>query len=106
MSIETSLEPIMLDVDLSVESHELDTALSMDAYDLDVDTKVENITINYDPLPEGGSPGDLLVKKSGEDYDAWWVPPATSVEQDNTRPITSGAVYTEIGNINALLATI
>lgn len=31
---------------------------------------------------------------------------ATSAEQDNTKPITSGAVYTAVGNINALLATI
>ena len=31
---------------------------------------------------------------------------ADAVEQDNTRPITSAAVYTEVGNINALLATI
>lgn len=28
------------------------------------------------------------------------------VEQDNTRPITSSAVYTEVGNINILLQTI
>lgn len=31
---------------------------------------------------------------------------ATVAEQDNTKPITSGAVYTAVGNINALLATI
>lgn len=31
---------------------------------------------------------------------------ATDVEEDNTRPITSAAVYAEIGNINAILATI
>lgn len=31
---------------------------------------------------------------------------AKSVEQDNTLPVTSAAVYTEVGNINALLATI
>ncbi len=31
---------------------------------------------------------------------------ATSAEQDNTKPITSGAVYAAVGNINALLATI
>lgn len=31
---------------------------------------------------------------------------AEAVEQDNTLPITSAAVYTEVGNINALLATI
>lgn len=29
-----------------------------------------------------------------------------SVEKDNTKPITSAAVYVEVGNINALLATI
>lgn len=31
---------------------------------------------------------------------------ANAVEQDNTRPITAAAVYTEVGNINALLETI
>ena len=31
---------------------------------------------------------------------------ATIVEQDNTRPVTSAAVFNEIGNINALLETI
>ena len=57
-------------------------------------------------LPSGGSPGSLLAKRSGEDGDAGWIMPADAAEQDNTRPITSAAVYTEIGNINALLATI
>ena len=31
---------------------------------------------------------------------------ATEVESDNTHPITSAAVYTTVGNINALLQTI
>lgn len=31
---------------------------------------------------------------------------AHDAEKDNTRPITSAAVYTEIGNIDALLKTI
>ncbi len=31
---------------------------------------------------------------------------AGQAEQDNTRPITSAAVYAEIGNINSLLETI
>lgn len=56
--------------------------------------------------PAGGNAGDLLVKRSGADYDVEWITPATTAERDNTRPITSAAVYTEIGNINALLATI
>ena len=57
-------------------------------------------------LPAGGSPGDLLTKRSVTDGDAEWVAPADSPEQDNTRPITAAAVYTVIGNIDALLATI
>lgn len=57
-------------------------------------------------VPRGGYAGDVLLKRSADDYDAEWVAPASSAEQDNTRPITSAAVYTEIGNINALLATI
>lgn len=31
---------------------------------------------------------------------------AEIVEKDNTKPVTSAAVFTEVGNINALLATI
>ena len=31
---------------------------------------------------------------------------ADAVEQDNTRPVTSAAVYVEIGNIEALLAAL
>lgn len=31
---------------------------------------------------------------------------ADSIEQDNTRPVSAAKVYAEIGNINALLATI
>jgi hypothetical protein len=31
---------------------------------------------------------------------------ATAVEQDNTKPITSAAVHTEVGNIEALLAAL
>ena len=57
-------------------------------------------------MPLGGVAGDIIIKRSGADFDAEWVAPATSVEQDNTLPITAGAVYTEVGNINALLATI
>lgn len=57
-------------------------------------------------VPEGGLAGDLLAKRSNGDFDVEWITPANSVEQDNTRPITAAAVYTEVGNINALLATI
>lgn len=45
---------------------------------------------------------DLEITQSG----VLSVTKATAVEQDNTHPITSAAVYTEVGNINALLQTI
>lgn len=45
---------------------------------------------------------DLQITESG----VLSVQKATSVEADNTHPITAAAVYTEVGNINALLATI
>lgn len=46
--------------------------------------------------------GDNLKVVGGE----LTVDTASNVQQDNTKPITSAAVYTEVGNINALLALI
>ena len=57
-------------------------------------------------LPSGGEAGQLLMKTSNVDYITEWVSPANQMEQDNTRPITSGAVYTTVGNIQQLLALI
>lgn len=74
--------------------------------DAELSTTIEHVYVEGGALPEGGNAGDILMKRSNGNYDAEWVAPATSAEQDNTRPITAGAVYTEIGNINALLATI
>ena len=45
---------------------------------------------------------DLLITNDG----VLSVDKATAVIEDNTKPITAAAVYTEVGNINALLATI
>lgn len=45
---------------------------------------------------------NLLVTEEG----ILSVDTASDAEEDNTRPITAAAVYTEIGNINVLLATI
>lgn len=45
---------------------------------------------------------DLQITQSG----VLSVTKANAVEQDNTHPITAAAVYTEVGNINALLQTI
>lgn len=45
---------------------------------------------------------DLLITEEG----VLSVDKATMVEADNTRPITSAAVYAEVGNIQVLLETI
>ena len=102
----TYLEPIMLDMDMTVEDYELDMDTGDESLSLDMDSRIEQVIIETGGLPEGGEIGDIIVKRSLEDYDVEWVTPASSAEQDNTRPITAAAVYTEIGNINALLATI
>lgn len=58
----------------------------------------------------GGSGGGGYTIGEGLKLDAATntlsVDTADKVEQDNTKPVTSAAVYTEVGNINALLATI
>ena len=59
---------------------------------------------------KGGSGGGGYRIGSGLKLDAKTntlsVDTADVVEGGNTKPITSAAVYTEVGNINALLATI
>lgn len=67
---------------------------------------VNRIIYTEGGLPAGGKAGDLLAKRTDANQDAEWITPANDVEADNTKPITSAAVYKEIGNINALLATI
>lgn len=72
-------------------------------------------------LPDGGTAGQLLGKTSSTDYDTGWltlgdnlaisggildVVTADAAEEDNTRPITSAAVHTEVGNIEVLLAAL
>ena len=59
----------------------------------------------------GGSGEENYIKSISDDFSVdesgkLSLKKATSVEQDNTKPITSAAVYTEIGNINALLEII
>lgn len=67
-----------------------------------------NGILTYDGKALGGgcaggyAIGDGLKVENGK----LSVDTATVAEQDNTKPITSGAVYTAVGNINALLATI
>lgn len=57
----------------------------------------------------GGSGGGYTIGdglKLDADTNTLSVDTAAAVEKDNTKPVTSAAVYTEVGNINALLATI
>lgn len=67
--------------------------------------------------PQGGGGGGTWASLLGKPFEtigdnlkivgrALTVDTASYVEQDNTKPITSAAVYTEVGNINALLALI
>lgn len=99
VTVEPELSENLIEVTPSLSENTIETTAELN-------TTIEHTYVEGGALPKGGSAGDVLMKKSNGDYDAEWVAPATSAEQDNTRPITAGAVYTEIGNINALLATI
>lgn len=94
--------------DTALQPSSIDSALS-DQSTNPVQNKVikqalDNVTSAA--LPSGGEAGQILMKTSNVDYVTEWVSPANQMEQDNTRPITSGAVYTTVGNIQQLLALI
>ena len=92
----------------ALQSSSVDSALSSNSTN-PVQNKVITSALNdisVTGLPSGGTQGQLLMKSSNTDYITEWISPANSVEQDNTRPITAAAVYTEVGNIQALLAII
>ena len=58
----------------------------------------------------GGSAGGAVPYKIGDGLKVvegtLMVDTANVVEEDNTKPVTSAAVYVEIGNIEALLASL
>lgn len=68
-----------------------------------------DVSFNVSVRAGGGTGGGYNIG-SGLKLDAKTntlsVDTAEIVEKDNTKPVTSAAVYTEVGNINALLATI
>lgn len=68
----------------------------------DIDILVQQIS-NINSLLDADAEGSVLMNTGGSSA---WVNPANDFEGDNSRPITAAAVYTQIGNINALLATI
>ena len=63
-------------------------------------------TYDGEALGGGGAGGYAIGDGLKVENGKLSVDTATVAEQDNTKPITSGAVYTAVGNINALLATI
>lgn len=92
----------------ALQPSSVDSALSENSIN-PVQNKVITSALNeisVSGLPSGGTQGQLLMKSSNTDYMTEWISPANSVEQDNTRPITAAAVYTEVGNIHAILAII
>ena len=95
--------------------------------DLDTDAKSSLVAAINEALTKGGGEVDpAAVQKIVDDYlkanppspvkagnglsmaedGTLSVDTADKAEKDNAKPITSAGVYTEIGNINALLATI
>lgn len=69
-----------------------------------------DVSFNVSVRAGGGSGGGGYQIGPGLKLDAETntlsVDTADAVEKDNTKPVTSAAVFAEVGNINALLATI
>lgn len=68
-----------------------------------------DVSFNVSVRAGGGSCGGYNIGpglKLDAETNTLSVDTADAVEKDNTKPVTSAAVYTEVGNINALLATI
>lgn len=83
----------MVNVDL-IEDSSLDVRLENDS---EINVAVSEITQTGGRSFEIGN--GLIFENNTLSVDT-----ADIVEKDNTKPVTSAAVYTEIGNIEALLA--
>lgn len=71
---------------------------SINSVTLEGDLTSEDLGITAS-FPDQGAIGDVLMKTSNANDGVSWVTPASSAEQNDTRPITSGAVFSEIGNL-------
>lgn len=67
MSVETALEPILLDAVLSIEQYDLEVSLSTETYNVDVDTKIQVLSQPYEG-PYSVTPGDdaITLETSGK----------------------------------------
>lgn len=88
----------------------LDKAVPPDGEPGQVLTATDNGNAWTYPSGGGGGSGGSYIIGEGLKYDPdsniLSVDTADKVEQDNTLPVTSAAVYTTVGNIDALLGTI
>lgn len=81
-----------------------------DLADLTTEAKANLVAAINEALTKGGGGGTKYKIGNGLTLDAETntlaVDTADAVERDNAKPVTSAAVYTVVGNINALLATL
>lgn len=72
-----------------------------------LDVRLENdseISVNVSEITQTGGQSFEIGDGLKLENNILSVDTTDSVEEDNTKPVTSAAVYTEIGNIEALLA--
>lgn len=98
----------MFNIDFLNTEHHFNASFNKknNGFGVNFDSTKEIIIQDVIPLPENGNPGDFLCRSDEQEVSLKWVPLADHAEQDNNAPISAAAVYTEIGNINVLLATI
>lgn len=110
---------LQFDAVFEEDARELPLNMTSDTRDLDAsfeyfqkgDGALANITaesiesaLGYKPVSKNDLPliGETLKLEDG----VLNVNTAEAVEEDNTRPVTSAAVYMQLGNIEALLANL
>ena len=72
-----------------------------------LDVRLENdyeISVDVAEITQTGGQSFEIGNGLKLEHNTLSVDTANAVEEDNTKPVTSAAVYTEIGNIEALLA--
>lgn len=111
-TFEIDVRPEVLDNDQVESSYEYDALTNalqkVDGLQDEIEQAVQEANDAADRAEEAAGSaggflvGDGLIMEGG----VLSVDTAKEVEEDNTKPVTSGAVYTQLGNVEALLASI
>ena len=98
------------DIELEIANDDLVELSVSDETSVDIGLEEQYVERHYSTPPPATTTtiGGIIVGENLKitEEGILSVDTADAVESDNTKPITSAAVFTEVGNINILLSTI